>query len=100
MESVMREVSDFRSLMGMWEMEKTVCQVVNQYEAISDKPVWADVILNRKDFIGDAALGFSCLLEYGWLNKLPDGSFSMHPTLIERIVTRLQNGYGVLRRAD
>lgn len=81
----MREVRDFRSMMGMWEMECTVCEIVNRHEP-SDL---SKVALNRKDFTEDAAIGFHCLMQYGWLNKQEDGSFLMHPALIERITTRL-----------
>jgi hypothetical protein len=82
----MCEVSDFRSLMGMWEMELTVCEIVNRHPTSS----LSSIVLNRKDFKDDAAFGFSCLVDYGWLDKLPDGSFRMRQALIERIESRLQ----------
>lgn len=104
------KTSDFSSLMGMFEMEAAVCEIVNRLGAVGRKltvwkaedidlsagrPYGVGTRLHYIDFVppngsSDVGVGFICLVGYGWLKpSYPNGYFTPTQALVDRIEERL-----------
>lgn len=84
-------MDEFKSLMGMYEMEFTLEEIYKR--CVLRNCPFQDAYLNCSDFVDKDSrhllIGFCCLLGFGWLEPdYPNGYFKMSQGLVERLRTR------------